>query len=149
MKEKIRTRRLLDGGSDYSCLVEVTGLEPAASCSQSRRPTNWATPRNKIVNLNIKKARFCFARPLAVPDIFSGADTHPRLCRPLRFVLLASSHTVSARNLTQSRRPVSLGDTSIFFVFKDNIILAKLKLFTRPLMYYMINYQVCQHKQPI
>ena len=39
LKEKIRTRRLLDGGSDNSCLVEVTGLEPAASCSQSKRAT--------------------------------------------------------------------------------------------------------------
>ena len=27
-------------------VVEVTGLEPAASCSQSRRATNCATPRN-------------------------------------------------------------------------------------------------------
>ena len=27
-------------------LVEVTGLEPAASCSQSRRATNCATPRS-------------------------------------------------------------------------------------------------------
>ena len=26
-------------------LVEVTGLEPAASCSQSKRATNCATPR--------------------------------------------------------------------------------------------------------
>lgn len=26
-------------------MVEVTGLEPATSCSQSRSPTNWATPR--------------------------------------------------------------------------------------------------------
>ena len=27
-------------------VVEVTGLEPAESCSQSRRATNCATPRN-------------------------------------------------------------------------------------------------------
>ena len=45
MKEKIRTRRLLDGGSDYSCLVGVTGFEPAASTSQMSRATNCATPR--------------------------------------------------------------------------------------------------------
>ncbi len=71
--------------------------------SQSRRPTNWATPRYEIINLKIKEAKFCFVRPLAVPDISSGADSHPLLCRPLRFVLLALSHTVSACNLTQSR----------------------------------------------
>ena len=28
-------------------LVEVTGLEPAASCSQSKRATNCATPRSE------------------------------------------------------------------------------------------------------
>lgn len=44
-KQKIRTHRLWRWSSDYSCLVEVTGLEPAASCSQSRRATNCATPR--------------------------------------------------------------------------------------------------------
>ncbi len=26
-------------------MVEVTGLEPAASWSQTKRPTSWATPR--------------------------------------------------------------------------------------------------------
>ena len=30
-------------------LVEVTGLEPAASCSQSKRATNCATPRHMHV----------------------------------------------------------------------------------------------------
>ena len=31
-------------------LVEVTGLEPAASCSQSKRATNCATPRNVCIS---------------------------------------------------------------------------------------------------
>ena len=30
-------------------LVEVTGLEPAASCSQSKRATNCATPRYLVL----------------------------------------------------------------------------------------------------
>ena len=30
-------------------MVEVTGLEPAASCSQSKRATNCATPRCKML----------------------------------------------------------------------------------------------------
>ena len=32
-------------------VVGVRGLEPRASCSQSRRATNCATPRNEIVEL--------------------------------------------------------------------------------------------------
>ena len=32
-------------------LVRVTGFEPAASCSQSRRPTNWATPGYLLVTI--------------------------------------------------------------------------------------------------
>ena len=32
-------------------LVEVTGFEPATSCSQSRRATNCATPRSFFINL--------------------------------------------------------------------------------------------------
>ena len=49
-------------------MVEVTGLEPAASCSQSRRATNCATPRYSAFQ-NIIKAG---ALPLAVPKIFFG-----------------------------------------------------------------------------
>ena len=35
-------------------LVEVTGLEPAASCSQSKRATNCATPRYLIYNCPLR-----------------------------------------------------------------------------------------------
>ena len=34
-------------------MVRVTGFEPAASCSQSRRPTNWATPGYDLVSIKI------------------------------------------------------------------------------------------------
>ena len=30
-------------------MVGVTGFEPAASCSQSRRATSCATPRNSVI----------------------------------------------------------------------------------------------------
>ena len=51
-------------------MVEVTGLEPAASCSQSRRATNCATPRYSIAALfEIVEAG---ALPLAVPQNFCG-----------------------------------------------------------------------------
>ena len=49
-------------------MVEVTGLEPAASCSQSRRATNCATPRYSAFQNKIKAG----ALPLAVPKIFFG-----------------------------------------------------------------------------
>ena len=43
-------------------LVEVTGLEPAASCSQSRRATNCATPRYCVFDYK-KQARFLLRFP--------------------------------------------------------------------------------------
>ncbi len=44
-------------------MVEVTGLEPAASCSQSKRATNCATPRCLFCYF-IKVYRTCFVRPV-------------------------------------------------------------------------------------
>ena len=38
---------------DFWTLVRVARLERAASCSQSRRPTNWATPGNVKLSYNI------------------------------------------------------------------------------------------------
>ena len=49
-------------------MVEVTGLEPAASCSQSRRATNCATPRFCVFDYSSKAG----ALPLAVPKILCG-----------------------------------------------------------------------------
>ena len=44
-----------------------------------------------------------------MPDIFSGADTHLRLCRPRRFLTLAVSSTGRARDVTRdSGRPQNL-----------------------------------------
>ena len=55
-------------------LVEVTGFEPATSCSQSRRATNCATPRYSFVFVFMVLIRLfralCFGRPLAVPASF-------------------------------------------------------------------------------
>ena len=47
-------------------VVEMTGLEPAASCSQSTRATSCATSRY-FVNLSNIVIKTCFVRPLASP----------------------------------------------------------------------------------
>ena len=39
-------KKTVDAKAPTAFLVGVTGLEPAASCSQSRRATSCATPRN-------------------------------------------------------------------------------------------------------
>ncbi len=58
-------------------MVEVTGLEPAASCSQSRRATTCATPRYCLFNfICFSYYQLCFVRPLAVP-VISSACTKP------------------------------------------------------------------------
>ena len=44
--------------SKVGFLVEVTGLEPAASWSQTKRPTNWATPRIFNCQYIIQKRQF-------------------------------------------------------------------------------------------
>ena len=61
MKEKIRTHRLLDGGSDYSCLVEATGFEPAASASRTQRSTKLSHASISIIlfSKNYEKFRIC------------------------------------------------------------------------------------------
>ena len=61
----------IHAGSRAFPLVEVTGFEPATSCSQSRRATNCATPRYSFVFVFMVLIRLfralCFGRPLAVP----------------------------------------------------------------------------------
>ena len=63
-------------------LVEMTGLEPAASCSQSRRATNCATSRYEIVRWNcgiLGFAASCGARN----DLLAYCFTSFRpLCHP-------------------------------------------------------------------
>ena len=46
-------------------MVEVTGLEPAASCSQSRRATTCATPRYVYINFYLL---FLFSSLLCPPS---------------------------------------------------------------------------------
>ena len=43
-------KKPLESSNSRAFLVEVTGLEPAASCSQSRRATTCATPRYFYIN---------------------------------------------------------------------------------------------------
>ena len=48
-------------------LVEVTGFEPAASCSQSRRATICATPRD-IDDVYLRKQQSCNSALVIVRD---------------------------------------------------------------------------------
>ena len=79
MKEKIRTRRLLDGGSDYSCLVEVTGCGcPVDTSVQSTEaPTEAGAETSNLQHLAPKEIRStCFRSFLAVSAPFRS-KTHP------------------------------------------------------------------------
>ena len=74
-------------------MVEVTGLEPAASCSQSKRATNCATPRYRGVNPHSPPLH-CTINPTASQEltaIYTGrtggagttGDKKPRFLSPL------------------------------------------------------------------
>ena len=64
-------------------MVGVTGFEPAASCSQSRRATNCATPRFfYFAFFLIFSVLPCFVRPLA------KLSPMALLCNAMRSVLL-------------------------------------------------------------
>ena len=60
----------------FEFMVEVTGLEPAASCSQSKRATNCATPRYEI--LSDRKGKI------------HNEDALALLARPSRIVVLGA-----------------------------------------------------------
>ena len=104
-------------------LVGVTGLEPAASCSQSRRATSCATPRYTILFL------LCF---------FAGCLRHPRLrrlvavpeivrshklsqFRPLLQQALTSSSTGCVRPCCPKQARYQLRYTPFLFVATDNL----------------------------
>ena len=84
-------------------MVRVTGFEPAASCSQSRRPTNWATPGYDLVSIKIGDQ--AGALPVALPGSRCVRQSGLAPCRPRPRARLAASATGSARLAPQ------LGDT--------------------------------------
>lgn len=69
-------------------MVEATGFEPAALCSQSRCATKlrYASMLFALLMLCISNFRFCFARPLAVPKITFrlGAPSNFDRCAPFK-----------------------------------------------------------------
>ena len=69
----------------------MTGLEPAASCSQSKRATNCATPRNCEVLENTSIQPNSFGRPLAVPEMRMLAVRSPHFDRGAKIALPASA----------------------------------------------------------
>ena len=66
-----------------SFLVGVTGFEPAASCSQSRRATNCATPRFFYFAFFLKSSLLC---PPAIQLAQADHGTCVILIYPARFV---------------------------------------------------------------
>ena len=69
-------------------LVEATGFEPAALCSQSRCATKLRYASIFLVLLFFVVPSGCFARPLAVPKFFSGLERRKNLTAALRLEVL-------------------------------------------------------------
>ena len=131
----------------------MTGFEPAASCSQSRRATNCATPRYSIW-LFFSQRRFiallcppsCKMSPMAL------------LCNALRSVLLRflrlpTSATGSGRLRHPKRARYQLRYTPIFysaFFLKSSVLPCCVRRHTastsrsRHLCYFNISGRVCQ-----
>ncbi len=91
-------------------LVGVTGLEPAASCSQSRRATNCATPRNIVIDNTGKQVRF--------------PPKHSRPARLKRFALLLvlSPHrlALSATGGASAVRPTALHPEILLLIIPES-----------------------------
>ena len=84
-------------------LVRVARLELAASCSQSRRATNCATPGYDVIykTISSRRAYCCGARHLPASTSLLG------VCRPRPLAPLAVSATGSARVAPLLRCPAS------------------------------------------
>ena len=75
-------------------LVEVTGLEPAASCSQSKRATNCATPRNIKLDKR-KKSKTLSRASLPRRIVVAYRLRKSRLCRLLALEGIAAIKRLS------------------------------------------------------
>ena len=108
-------------------MVGVTGFEPAASCSQSRRATNCATPRFfYFAFFLIFSVLPCFVRPLAKLSPMALLCNAMRSVL-LRFLRLPASATGSGRLRHPKQARYQLRYTPIFlFCFFLNIFRASL-----------------------
>ena len=95
-------------------MVEVTGFEPAASCSQSRRATICATPRYSVFYLF--QSFPALLALLRFPE-FPVSRFRSSKFRPLRQTRLASSRTAGAPRLCPKQARYHLRYTSIFYFF--------------------------------
>ena len=56
-EQKEKSANLLKvSGLIFTCVVEVTGLEPATAWSQTRNATNCATPRLRFAAAKVQKS---------------------------------------------------------------------------------------------
>ena len=111
----------------------MTGFEPAASCSQSRRATNCATPRYSIW-LFFSQRRFIAL--LCPPSCKIVAHAAPK-GTPCALFCCASSGSLhlppaAVAFVTQSRRATNCA-TPRFFYFAFFLIFSVLPCFVRPL----------------
>ena len=94
----------------------MTGLEPAASCSQSRRATTCATPRYFYFNFFLISL---FSSLLCPPSCGSRnlfGSIVSSTFRPLRLKTLAFSATGSAHVFAQSRRATTCAAPRYFYI---------------------------------
>ena len=126
-------------------MVRVTGFEPAASCSQSRRATNCATPGYFVILSGWSYSPKASALPTALhPDIFSFVLVLPvarlpcspglrspkkssryppaRFFRPRRVLRLAASAAGGARLRPPKCRRCQLRSPPEIFSFAPTIL---------------------------
>ena len=134
-------------------MVGVTGFEPAASCSQSRRATNCATPRFFYFAFFLKFSVLpCFVRPLAKLSPMALLCNAKRSVL-LRFLRLPASATGSGRLRHPKQARYQLRYTPIFyfaFFLKFSVLPCFVRRHTastsrsRHLCYFNISGRVCQ-----
>ena len=81
-------------------MVEVTGFEPMASWSRTKRATNCATPRNKYLIVDICSA-YIYAKQLVAPQAL------PRCERLFLRNLLRTTHSVDSPSANSQLRYTS------------------------------------------
>ena len=100
-------------------LVEATGFEPAALCSQSRCATKLRYASIFLVLLFFVVPSGCFARPLAVPKFFSGLERRKNLTAALRFARFFCHRQRSQNSPKADALPNCATPRSAFFMLKE------------------------------
>ena len=77
-------------------VVRVTGFEPAASCSQSRRATNCATPGYFVILFGWSYSPKCRALPVEPHPVIHFSAMIPRRAEKIKFFLSVVNPVVKA-----------------------------------------------------